>query len=186
MKDQEILALYFRRSEEAIQASMDSYGSYCRAVAAGILEDPEDVEEAVADTWLRAWNAIPPAKPDSLRLYLGRITRNLSLSLWRKNNAQRRGGGQVLLALEELGECVSRQDTPEALWDTRELASALSAFLRQLPEKQRRIFLRRYFYLEEIAVIAKSLGTKEVNIRMILSRLRKKLKEYLLQEGYEL
>ena len=185
MNDREILALFFLRNEEAIRAAMDRYGSYCRSVAARILEDPEDAEEAVADTWLQAWNSIPPQKPENLRLYLGRITRNAALSLWRKNTAKQRGGGQVTLALEELGDCVSRQDTPEALWDARELASALSAFLRRLPRNQRQIFLRRYFYLEDMASIAEALGTREVNIRMTLSRLRKKLKQYLQQEGYD-
>ena len=186
MNDREIIALYLQRSEEAIQASIDSYGSYCRTIAARILDDPADVEEAVADTWLRAWESIPPQNPRHLRLYLGKLTRNLALSRWRKNTAQRRGGGQVTLALEELGECVSTRDTPEALLDTKALAASISAFLRRLPARQKQIFLRRYFYLEETASIAASLGTKEVNIRMTLSRLRKKLKDYLLQEGYDL
>jgi len=185
LDDKEILALYHLRSEEAIRATMDRYGSYCRSVAARILEDPGDVEEAVADTWLRAWNSIPPQKPENLRLYLGKITRNTALSLWRKNTAKHRGGGQVALALEELGDCVSRQDTPEALWDARELGTALSAFLRQLPQNQRQIFLRRYFYLEDTASIAGALGTRDANIRMTLSRLRKKLKHYLQQEGFD-
>lgn len=186
MNDRQIIALYLQRSEEAIQASIDSYGSYCRTIAARILEDPADVEEAVADTWLQAWNAIPPQCPEHLRLFLGKLTRNLALSRWRKNNARCRGGGEVPLALDELGECLSTRDTPETLLDTRELASSLSSFLRGLPTRQRQIFLRRYFYLEDIASIAKDLGAKEVNIRMTLSRVRKKLKDYLLQEGYDL
>ena len=186
MNDQQIIALYFLRDEEAIQASMDCYGSYCRAVAARILEDPADVEETVADTWLQAWNAIPPQQPTHLRLFLGRLTRNLALSRWRKNNALCRGGGQVPLALEELSQCLSGADTPEAAWDTRELASAISGFLERLPQRQRQIFLRRYFYLEDYKTISLHFATQEVNIRMTLSRLRKKLKEHLLQEGFEL
>ena len=183
MNDREIIALYLQRSEEAIRASIDSYGSYCRAIAARILDDPEDVEEAVADTWLRAWESIPPQNPRHLRLYLGKLTRNLALSRWRKNTAQCRGSGQVMLALEELGECVSTSDTPEALLDTKALAASISAFLRRLPARQKQIFLRRYFYLEETASIAASLGTKEVNIRMTLSRLRKKTERLLTTGG---
>lgn len=184
MTDSEIIILYNQRKEEAIRASMEVYGSYCHAVAARILQDPADAEEAVADTWLHAWNAIPPQQPRHLRLFLGKLTRNLALSIWRKNNAQSRGGGQVPLALEELKECSTSEGSPEALVSTKELASSVSSFLRTLPERQRAVFLRRYFYLEDTKAIAGHLGMKEANVRMLLSRLRQKLKKHLTQEGY--
>ena len=186
MEDEQIIRLFFERKEDAIRAVSDTYGGYCRAIADRILPDGEDAEEVVADTWLQAWNTIPPARPQQLKLYLGKLTRNLALSRWRKNNAQRRGGGQVTLVLEELGENLSGGDTPEELWDTRELAEAISTFLRKLPEKQRQMFLLRYFYLEDIRFVAKYFGVGENSVRVILSRIRKKLREALLQEGFEL
>ena len=184
MTDPQIIALYLQRKEEAIQASMEAYGSYCRAIAGRILPDQSDAEEVVADTWFQAWNAIPPQRPGNLRLFLGKITRNLALSIWRKNNALSRGGGQVQLALEELGDCICPEASPEALISTKELAASISSFLRALPERQRGIFLRRYFYMEDIRTVADHFGMKEANVRMLLSRLRQRLKMHLLQEGY--
>lgn len=184
MNDEKIIALYFDRDEQAIRESMDAYGGYCRAVAGGILSDPADVEEAVADTWLAAWDTIPPQYPRCLRLFLGRITRNQAISIWRKRNAQSRGGGQVALALEELGECVCPDASPEAAVSTKELQQAINTFLAGRSLTHRQVFLRRYFYLEEISVIAHRYGLREGNVRMMLSRTRQKLRKYLQQEGY--
>ena len=184
LDDKTIIELYFQRNEQAIQAAMEAYGNYCQTVANTILEDPGDAEEAVADTWIQAWNTIPPQRPVHLRLYLGKITRNRALSIWRKKHAQSRGGGQVPLVLDELSDCLSTQSSPEELVSTKELAKSISAFLQTLPQRQRTMFLRRYFYLEDIHSIAALFGTREVNVRMTLSRLRQKLKDYLIQEGY--
>lgn len=184
MEDRQIIQLYWNRDEQAIQSSIDTYGSYCQHIANTILTDRLDVEEAVADTWLQAWNAIPPQWPEHLRLFLGRLTRNLALSIWRRNHAQSRGGGQVQLALEELGECVGADPSPEALVDTRELARCVSGFLQRVPLRQRQVFLRRYFYLEDTRTIARLCGMGEGAVRMTLSRLRKRLREHLIQEGY--
>lgn len=184
MNDVQIIDLFFKRDEQAIRESMDAYGSYCRAVAGSILQDPADVEEAIADTWLKAWDAIPPQRPRYLRLFLGKITRNLALSIWRRNNAYRRGGGQVALALEELGECVSSGESPEEWVNMKELGKAISVFLKAETPTRRAVFLRRYFYLEEISAIARRYSLKESNIRMMLTRTRQKLKKYLMQEGY--
>lgn len=184
MNDEKIIALYFDRDEQAIRESMDAYGAYCRAVAAGILSDPADVEEAVADTWLAAWDSIPPQYPKYLRLFLGRITRNQAISIWRKKNAHSRGGGQVAVALEELGECVSPDTSPEAAVNTKELQQAINGFLKAQPPLRRQVFLRRYFYLEDIPAIAHRYGLKETNVRMMLSRTRQKLRKFLTQEGY--
>lgn len=184
MNDEKIIELFFSRDEQAIQQSIAAYGAYCRTVAAGILCDPADAEEAVADTWLAAWDSIPPHRPKYLRLFLGRITRNLAIGIWRKNNARIRGGGQVELALEELGECAGSEDSPEAVLDARELERTITAFLKNQSVVQRQVFLRRYFYLEEIPAIACRYGLKQSNVRMMLSRTRQKLKKYLIQEGY--
>lgn len=184
MNDEKIIQLYWDRDEQAIRASMDTYGPYCRAVAREILHNPSDVEEAVADTWLKAWDAIPPGRPQYLRLFLGKLTRNISLSLWRRQTASRRGGGQVTLALEELGECIGKESSPEEQVNLRELEKALSAFLRNEPEMRRAVFLRRYFYLEDVESIARYYDLKENNVRVMLSCTRQKLKKYLKQEGY--
>lgn len=184
MNDEQIIELFQKRDEQAIRESMATYGSYCRTVAAGILADPGDVEEAVADTWLAAWDAIPPHVPKYLRLFLGRITRNQAVSIWRRNHARCRGSGQIPLALEELGTCVCRENDPEETVNTKELARVITAFLKNEPAQRRKVFLRRYFYLEEIPAIAHRYDLKESNVRMMLSRTRQKLKKYLTQEGY--
>ena len=184
MNDEKIIELFFRRDEQAIRACMDSYGSYCRAVACAILPDAADAEEAVADTWLAAWDAIPPQRPSHLRLFLGRITRNRAVDIFRKNSAERRGGDQVVLALEELSQCAASSGSPEQAVDARQLAAAIDRFLEKEPTQRRKVFLRRYFYLEDISSIAHRYGYREVNVRMMLSRTRQKLRQFLMQEGY--
>ena len=184
MNDEKIIELFQKRDEQAIKECMARYGSYCRTVAAGILADPADVEETVADTWLSAWDAIPPYIPKYLRLFLGRITRNHAISLWRRNNASSRGSGEIVLALEELEECVSSKDTPETAVSAKELEKTIATFLKNEPAARRKVFLRRYFYLEDIPAIAYRYGLSESNVRMMLSRTRQKLRKYLIQEGY--
>ena len=184
MNDEKIIELFRRRDEQAIQESMIAYGAYCYQVAAGILTDPADAEEAVADTWLAAWDSIPPHFPKYLRLFLGRITRNKALSIWRRNTAQSRGSGQVSLALDELGECIAREGGPEEAVDTKELGKAITAFLKNEPVRRRNVFLRRYFYMEELSAIAQRYSLTESNVRMMLSRTRQRLRKYLQQEGY--
>lgn len=184
MNDEKIIDLFFARDEQAIRACIDTYGTYCRAVAAGILSDPADVEEAVADTWLAAWNAIPPQRPNHLRLFLGRITRNRAVDMFRKNSARRRGRDQVEVALEELSQCAGTEGSPEQAVDAKQLAAAIDRFLKKEPTQRRQVFLRRYFYLEDIPAIAHRYGLREVNVRMMLSRTRQKLRQFLIQEGY--
>lgn len=184
MNDEMIIDLFFKRDEQAIRESISAYGTYCRTVAAGILSDPADVEEAVADTWLAAWESIPPKRPKHLRLFLARITRNRAVDLWRKNNAERRGGNCVTVALEELSQCTRSSDSPELELDAKQLAAAINRFLAKEQVQQRQVFLRRYFYLEDIPSIAQRYGMGEATVRMKLSRTRKKLRKYLIQEGY--
>lgn len=184
MTDEKIIDLFFQRDEQAIQMSMDTYDAYCRTVAAGILSNPADIDEAVADTYLAVWNAIPPHRPKCLRLFFGRIARNRSVSILRKNTADFRGGKNVLVALDELSQCVSTLGCPEQEIDARQLGEAISCFLKKQPLQQRQVFLQRYFYMEDISDIANRYGLQEANVRMILSRTRQKLHKYLKKEGY--
>jgi len=186
MNDASIIDLYFNRDEQAIRETDLAYGSYCKTVAHNILQNSEDVEEAVADTWLKAWNTIPPQKPRFLKLYLAKITRNIALNTYREQNANKRGGGQVVLALDELGECVAHSDSVESRIDERFLRDTIQSFLQRVSKKDRMIFVRRYFFLEDTPTIAQRYGLKESNVLLILSRTRKKLKDYLIKEGYAL
>ena len=185
MEDSEIIGLFFSRSEEAVARTAEKYGTYCRSIARNILASREDTEECLNDTWLAAWDSIPPQRPDRLSVYLGRITRNLAIGIWRKNNARCRGGGETALALEELGEIAGKDSAQEAL-QTKELSRAISAFLKTQPEQRRKVFVRRYFYLEDMDAIAHRYGLRPTNVRMMLSRTRQKLRQYLIKEGYDL
>lgn len=186
MEDSKIVDLFWSRDERAVEESRQRYGGYCFSVAQGILDDPQDAEEVVADTWLHAWNSIPPERPKFLKQYLAKLTRNLALSLWRSQNARKRGGGQVELALEELGECIPSPATAHGHLEGQELKKSINAFLSAQPRRDRNVFLRRYFYLEETAQIAARYGLTEDNVFQILSRTRRKLKKYLKKEGYAL
>ena len=183
MEDNQIIDLYFARNEQAISETDKKYGAYCRTIAYRILQSLPDAEECVSDTWLRAWNAMPPQKPNVLRQFLAKITRNLSLDRWRTAQAQKRGGGVAEVALEELGECVCDSTDPATQLELEELKNAIAAFLHGLPERDRNVFLRRYFYLEDTAVVARRYVLRQANVRLILSRTRQKLKDYLQKEG---
>jgi len=185
MTEERIIELFKKRDEQAVRECIRQYEGYLRTVASSVLADPADVDEAVADTWLAAWDTIPPQQPKYLRLYLARITRNRAIGIWRRNNAYCRGGGETTLALEELRE-IAGGGSPEESLDMKMLSMAISNFLKNQGQLQRVVFVRRYFYLHPIAEIASSLNLKEANVRVILSRTRSKLKKYLLQEGYTL
>ena len=133
MDDKEIIALFLARDEGAIQAAQRQYGGYCAAIANGILDDRGAAEECVNDTWLKCWQSIPPQHPRSLKGFAGRIARNLALSVRRADMAQKRGGGQTALALDELSEVVSGGETPEGAMDRQALRAALDGFLAGLP-----------------------------------------------------
>lgn len=185
MDDQEIIARFFARDEEGLTAARARYEPYCAAVARSLLNDPRDQEECLSDTWLRAWNAIPPQRPRSLGAFLAKITRNLAINRLRDGNAQRRGGGQVPLALEELGECVSPEGSPEEELDRQAAVEALDRFLDGLPPLQREIFLRRYWYLDSIEDIARRAGWSKSRVTTTLHRLRVRLRAHLIQEGID-
>ena len=146
MDDNEIIELFFARDERAIEAASREYGAYCASIARGILDDQGAAEECVNDTWLKCWQTIPPQRPKSLKGYAGRIVRNLALSALRSEHAQKRGGGQVQLALDELSEVVSGGETPEGALDRKAFRAALDGFLAGLAQRDRSLFLRRYWY----------------------------------------
>ncbi|HJD23544.1 MAG TPA: sigma-70 family RNA polymerase sigma factor [Firmicutes bacterium] len=183
MDDRQIVELYWERSENAIAESQKKYAGYCRAIAYAILDSREDAEECVNTSLLRAWEAIPPARPAQLSTYLGRITRNLALNRRRQAGTQRRGGGQVPLALNELEDCLPDRRGTEAMAEQRVLAEALNGFLAGLPLKKRRLFVRRYWYLQPLAKLAEAEGIPESRLKSQLFRLRKQLKAYLEEEG---
>ena len=181
MEDSQIVELYWAREERAVGETAQKYGPYCRSVSWNILRDLQDVEECLNDTWLQAWNAMPPQRPVVLRAFLGRITRNLSLKVYEKNHAQKRGGGQICLALEELEDCLS--DGPELRLEAAELSRFLDRFVRTLPQRDGMIFVCRYWYLEPVAEIARRYRLAVGTVKSSLHRSRNKLRISLEQEG---
>ena len=184
MQDQQIVELFWRRSEEAIRATADKYGPYCRTVAKSLLADPRDAEECVNDTWIGAWNAIPPHRPSRLRLFLGKITRRTACDRLRASGAQKRGGGQTQLALNELEECLPAASCPERETEARDLAESLNRFLEALPREKRVIFVQRYWYLCSVEKLAAMHGMGKNTAASILFRLRSQLREHLKKEGF--
>lgn len=183
MDDPQIVELYFARSEAAIQETDRKYGRYCYTIAYNILSNPQDSEESVSDTYLSAWNSMPPRRPAKLSTFLGKLTRNISIDRWRTANAQKRGGGEVALALEELGECVSGQPGAEEALLQKELAAWLNRFLEKLSAEERSVFLCRYWYVNSLEEIAKKTGFSVGKIKSMLHRIRNKLERQLETEG---
>ena len=186
MEDNAIVDLYWSRSEEAIVQTEKAYGSYCRQVAWNILRSAQDAEECVNDTWLRAWNAMPTHRPASLRAFLGKVTRNLSLDRWEKAHAEKRGGGRTGLLLSELSECVPDPDTVERMLEDRAVSAAIARWLRQQSPKHRVAFVRRYFYADSLTQVAKRIGMTEGGTKSLLHRQRLSLRKFLEQEGIAL
>ena len=184
MEDSAIVDLYWERNESAIQETSDKYGRYLMKIAWNVLADREDAEESVNDTYLHAWNAMPPHRPQVLSTFLGRITRHLSIDIYRKRNSAKRGGSEYTLSLDELSECVPGEGGPEEAFEAKELARHINAFLRELAPEARRLFVKRYYYFDPLADAAASLGMTEGKAKTLLFRTRKKLKEYLEKEGY--
>ena len=186
MEDKQIVQLFWDRNEQAIEESSMKYGNYCRRIARNILQSEEDVKECVNDTWLNAWNAIPPHRPSLLSTFLGKLTRNLSLKRYQKNTREKRGGHNIDLVWDELEEIVSGKDDPALMAEEKELKEAINQFLRELPKEKRIIFLQRYWYAFSIAEISARTGMSKNNVSVSLSRLRDKLKAFLYERGYDI
>ena len=183
MEDREIVALYWQRSEAAVRETERKYGPYCFSIANGILRNEADAEECVNDMYVGAWNAMPPHRPDSLAAFLGKITRRLALKRFREQTTEKRGGGETVLALEELEEVIPEGGSLEEQVAERELARSIDLFLSTLTVTQRRVFLCRYWYFDSVGDIARSFGYSESKVKMTCKRMRDKLLLHLRKEG---
>ena len=186
MTDNEIIELYWQRSERAVAETERKYGRYCLKIAQNILNDIEDSKECVNDAFLSAWNAIPPTRPNVFSAFLAKITRNHAMNLLKRETRQKRGKGETALLLSELSECVPSKYSAEEYFDERYLGEVLGEFLKTLSEVNRAIFVERYFYCRSIAEIAKMSGFSGSKITSILFRTREKLKLALYEKGIEL
>jgi len=184
MDDNLILDLYYNRSESAITETASKYGGYCFAIAANILSDSQDSEECVNDTYMKAWEAIPPQRPAVFGAFLGKITRNLSLNRYKARNAQKRSG-DFSLVYEELQECLPAAENVEHDFDSKRTGVLISKFLRSVQKDNRTIFVRRYWYGDSVGAIAKRFGMSESKVKSSLFRTRNKLRAELEKEGIE-
>ncbi len=184
MEDREIVDLYWSRSPQAIAETDRKYGRLCFSVANNVLANREDAQECVNDTFLAAWEAMPPHRPALLGAFLAKITRRIAINRLDLRTAQKRGGGEAAVALEELSECLAQGPGVEELAAGRELTDAVNRFLDGLKDTERKVFLRRYFLLDPVSDIARSFGFSVPKVTSMLSRTRKKLRTYLEKEGY--
>ena len=184
MEDDRIVDLYWQRNESAISETASKYGKYLKSISYQILLNAEDAEECVNDTYKDAWQSMPPHRPSVLSTFLGKITRRISIDLWRKYSAEKRGGGVMALALDELEECVSGTGDVEAEVEKLELQKKLDDFLFALPQVDRQIFICRYWYMDPISDIARQFACSESKVKSMLYRTRNKLRAMLEKEGH--
>lgn len=184
MDDRQIIDLFYERSEAAISEAAKKYGNYCYAIAYRILYDEQDSEECVNDTYLRAWEAIPPHCPERLAVFLGKITRNLALNRYAYYTREKRGCGKMELVLEELQGCIPALQSTEQIMEEKLLVECLNRFLYDLPKEKRILFIKRYWYLQSIQEIAKDERMSESKVKMTLLRVRKQLKKVLEKEEF--
>lgn len=186
MTDREITELYLRRDERAIAETQKLYGKYCQKIARNILANEQDVSECENDVYLKLWESIPPERPQSLASYLARLTRNIALSMYRRNNAEKRGKGNVPIILDELSEIVSGTSDVEKTAEDRELIAEINRFLETLDEDKRRMFVMRFVLCESVKSVSKNLGISENRVSVGLNRTKKLLKQHLEKEGYDI
>ena len=185
MEDEKIVDLYWQRSESAIRETEIKYDRYLTKIAYNILADAEDSRESVNDTYLAAWNSMPPHRPGVLSTYLGKLTRRISIDCFRRRTRQKRGGSEYEVSLSELGDCVSGGNTTEEIINVKLLADAIGIFLRLQSEDARNAFIGRYYYLDSLKEVAAYCGMTESKCKTLLFRTRVALKEYLREEGFE-
>lgn len=183
MDDRELIDLYWDRDEKAIAETERRFGSYCLAIAYRIVGTKEDAEECVSDTWLRAWNSIPPQRPERMDAFLGKITRNLAIDRKRHGDAAKRGSGEYALAYQEIEPFLQSRDDPVEQMEAQELTEHIESFLLSLPVMERRVFLRRYWHFQSVGEISEQLGYSVSKTRTMLYRTRKKLRTYLKNRG---
>ena len=184
LEDRQIVSLYWERNETAIDQTAKKYGSYLTKIAYNILADKEDSQESVNDTYLAAWNSMPPHKPNVLSTYLGKLTRRISIDLFRKKHSQKRGCGEFALSLEELTDSISGGDTTQETADAHLLSQAIANYLRSIGTEARNVFIGRYYYLDPVKTIAGYCGITESKVKILLHRTRDGLWEYLQKEGF--
>lgn len=182
MEDEEIINLYWNRQEKAISETDKKYGKYCSTISFNILQNREDAKECVNDTYLKTWDSIPPQRPNILKVYLGRIARNLAINQYERKKAKKRDY-TLEIALQELNECISSSNNVEEQLDYNELVNMLNVFLSRLSQNNRKIFLERYWYLYSIKEISSNNRISESNTKTILLRIRSQLKNYLKEGG---
>jgi len=183
VEDTEIIELYWQRSESAIEETAGKYGNYCKSIAHNILQNREDTEECVNDTWLHTWNAIPTERPYEFRTWLGRIARNLAFDRYRKITAKKRGGKEMDVLLSELEDCIPSTHSVEKELEDAELAAFINRFLKKQKKENRIIFMRRYYYSDSVKQIAERFEISESKVKSSLFRTRNGLKKYLEKEG---
>ncbi len=183
MEDDSIVNLYWARSENAISETSKKYGNYCYSIAYNILGNVEDADESVNDTYLDAWNNIPPHRPSILSTFLGKITRRISIDKWRGRTAEKRGGGEIVLVLDELSDCIPSNQSVEHEVEVAVLSQLIDNFVMSLPPMERRVFICRYWYLDPIADIAQRFGFSQSKVKMMLHRQRKNLLNRLEREA---
>lgn len=184
MEDERIVALYWERSEQAIRETEEKYGRFCYSISYHLLHNAEDAAESVNDTYMEAWNSMPPHKPNSLSAFLGRITRRLSVDRWRSTHAAKRGGGEYPLLLDELSECVPSKDSAEQQVELKELANTVNDFLAGLSEEKQQVFLRRYWYGDSMEELARKFGYTVGKVKSMLFHIRESLRDRLKKEGF--
>lgn len=184
MRDSEIVALYFQRSEDALNETDRRYGKYLTKVAFNILADTEDSREAVIDALLAAWNSIPPHRPEKLLPYLSKLTRRTAIDMLRKRSRGKRKASEFALSLTELDDCIATDDTTVQQVDMQLLSQAINNYLRSIPQQSRDLFICRYFYADSIRDAAAYCGISEAKAKTMLYRLRQGLKKHLIKEGY--
>ena len=185
MTDKEIVALYHARDEDAILQTKAKYGRFLWKIAYNILNNDQDSEESVSDTYLAAWNSMPPHRPGVLSAYLAKITRRISIDRFRYRNRDKRRESEYSLSLSELGDCVSGGNTTEEIINVKLLADAIGIFLRLQSEEARNAFIGRYYYLDSVKEVAAYCGISESKCKTLLFRTRLGLKEYLRKEGFD-
>lgn len=183
MEDSQIVELYWQRNPMAVEETQRKYGAYCQSIAERILGNREDAEETVNDTLAGAWRAIPPHRPTILRTFLGKITRQLALNRLRSRQTQKRGGGETLIILEELDDCVPSGFSIDETLEAQEITRLVNRFLENLRDDERRVFLCRYWYFDSIKDIAAHFGYSQSKVKMLLLRQRKRLRDELQKEG---
>ncbi|MBQ8896295.1 MAG: RNA polymerase sigma factor [Clostridia bacterium] len=186
MQDEKIVELYWERNESALKETQDKYGKYLFKIAYNILSDNQDSEESVNDTYLAAWNSIPPQRPLTLSVYLAKLTRRIAIDIFRKRNRDKRIPSEYVVSMNELEGCLSVGNSTEQEIEVRHLAGVINDFLKELPETSRNLFIGRYYFSDSLKEVSRYCGVSESKAKTLLFRTRQKLKIHLEKEGYKL